>query len=314
MGVAKEMQHIVMIAIIFAIALLYASSVRAQETLNPDRDQPLEITADQTLEWHRDTKQYIARGNVIARQGDVTIMAETLTADYRETSASAFEIYRLTADQNVKISSRGNIAYGQKAVYEVDRGVAVMTGNNLRLTSPDQSVTAKESFEYWVTEGRLTARGNAHVVRLEDTLDADTVSAIFTEDKTGTRQLKNLTADGNVRITTPTETLTGSKGRYDAASNTASINGNVKIARGPNILEGDSAEVNLTTNVSKMKGSTAGGSDGRVRGIFYPGSDANKAIQTQPAQQPIQQPAQRNTQPQQYMPRKKQTSPMLLGQ
>lgn len=263
----------------------------AQQNLNPGRDDPLEITADQTLEWHRNDKQYIARGNVIVHQGTVTIHADTLTADYRETSASAFEIYRLTAAGSVRIVSQGNTATGTQAVYDVDRGVAVMTGDNLRLTSPDQDVTAQQSFEYWVTDGKLTARGNAVVKRAGgDTLRADTVSAVFAEDAGGSRQLKRLNADGNVKITTPTEVLTGNKGQYEAATNIAQITGHVKIARGPNVLEGESAEVNLTTNVSTMKGSPAQG--GRVRGVFYPGSEKKPDITHVPAPAPQQAPQQ----------------------
>ncbi|MCB9990331.1 MAG: ostA-like family protein [Rhodospirillales bacterium] len=243
----------------------------AQQSLNPSSDEPLEITADQTLEWHRDKQQYIAHGNVIAKQGTVSIMADRLSADYRETDASSFDIYRLTATGNVKIVSQGNTAYGEHAVYEVERGMAVMTGNNLRLASPDQSVTARERFEYWVTEGRLSAVGDAHVVRAQDTLDADSVSVIFKNDASGQRRIDTLTADGNVKITTPTETLTGTKGRYTAATNIAEITGNVKISRGPNVLEGQRAEVNLSTNVSKMHGGA--GDTGRVRGVFYPGSE-----------------------------------------
>jgi len=266
------------------------------DALNPDRDQPLEITADETLEWHRNTRQYIARGNVIVKQGEVTIFADILTADYRETGVSAFEIFRLTADGNVRILSQGNTATGQRAVYDVDRGVAVMTGNNLSLRSPDQSVTARDSFEYWITEGRLKAIGAARVLRGEDILEADNVSARFTEDATGTRQLQNLGAEGNVKITTPTEILTGRRGTYTASTNIAALTGNVKIARGPNVLEGESAEVNLTTNVSKMKGNPAQG--GRVRGVFYPGSEDDSRNQISPA--PIQQ-------------QKPPTNPLLLG-
>lgn len=277
---------------ISALFIFLPFTAFAQQELNPSRDEPLEITASHTLEWHRDNQQYIARGDVVAKQGAVTIMADNLTADYRETSASSFEIYRLTADGNVKISSKGNIAYGQKAVYDVDRGMAVMTGDNLRLAAPDQSVTARDSFEYWIVDGRLTARGDAHVIRTGDTLGADMVAAVFTEDTAGTRQLKSLSADGNVRITTPTEIVTGEKGKYTASTNIAVLSGNVKITRGPNILEGQRAEVNLTTNVSKMLGNTAQGTSGvsrnnnggRVRGIFYPSSKKQPTIEKVPEQ------------------------------
>ncbi len=277
----------------------------AQKAANPHSDAPLEITAKQTLEWHRNDLQYVAKGDVVAKQGDVTIMADTLTADYRETKASAFEIYRLTANGNVKIISQGNTATGGRAVYDVDNGVAVMTGSNLRLTSPDQMVTARDSFEYWVTDGRLSAIGSAKVLRGQDTLDADKVTAIFTETKTGNREIKSLNAEGNVIITTPTETLTGKRGEYVAATNTAEIFGDVTIRRGPNILEGERAEVNLTTNISKMHGGQ--GEDGRVRGVFYPSSkDAAKGDQPQVTSEPPAAPKS-NSQPRQYQPR-------LLGQ
>lgn len=240
---------------------------------NANNNAPLEITADQTLEWHRNDQQYIARGNVLAVQGDVRIAADTLTADYRETAASSIEIYRLTATGNVIITSRGNTAYGSHAVYDVDKGLAVMTGNNLRLVSPDQTVTARDRFEYWVQAGRLAAIGNAAVTRGEDRLTAAQVSAIFQEDGSGQRRLARLDADRNVVITTPEEILTGDNAFYLASTDTAELLGNVRITRGPNILEGERAEVNLATNVSKMYGSAAQG--GRVRGVFYPDSDDN---------------------------------------
>ena len=260
---------IIFLAILLCAPLL-CSPARAQEIPAANGNQPLEITADETLEWHRADHQYIARGNVVAKQGDVEIRADVLTADYRETASSSFDIYRLSADGNVAISSQGNVAKGDKAVYDVAAGHAVITGQKLTLTSPDQTVTARDSFEYSVTDGRLSASGDAYVVRGGDTMRADTVAAIFAQDAAGQRKLKELTADGNVIITTPDETLRGANGRYNAGTDIAELTGSVKIERGPNVLEGERAEVNLTTNVSKMTGSPAQG--GRVRGVFYPGS------------------------------------------
>lgn len=259
-------------AIIGAIILLASTPCAAQPVPAESSDAPLEITADETLEWHRGTQQYIARGNVIAKQGDVEIRADTLTADYRETEQSSFDIHRLTAEGHVKISSQGSTATGEKAVYDVTAGRAIMTGNNLRMTSPEQTVTARDSFEYFVTEGRLTANGDALAARADgNSLRADRIGAVFAQDTAGKRQLHELTADGNVAIKTATEILYGRQGRYSAATNTADLSGSVRIERGPNVLEGERAEVNLATNVSRMIGSPATG--GRVRGVFYPDSE-----------------------------------------
>lgn len=260
----------------FAV-LLFSLSAFAQETASPlpaKSDEPLEITADKSLEWRRDQKQFVARVNTLAKQGPTSIASDALTADYRESEKSSMDIYKVTADGNVTINSQQSAATGQKAVYDLDKGYAEMTGDNLKLTSPDQTVTAHERFEYWVNEGRLVAVGNAKVVRLNDTLEADTVSAVFGEDAKGARVLKSLEATGNVVITTPTEVLTGAKATYSADTNLADLTGGAKIKRGPNILEGEKAQVNLTTNVSTMFG---GGSGGQVRGVFYPNSEKKPA-------------------------------------
>lgn len=255
-----------------AVWCLLSGVAHGQEPLPSASEKPLEITAKETLEWHRGEKKFIASGDVVARQGEVEIRADVLTADYRETPSSSFDIYRLSAEGHVTISSQGNTARGEKAVYDVPAGKAVMTGGNLALTAPEQTVTARDSFEYFVTGGRLTANGDVVVTRADgNKLRSDRAAAIFTQDATGRRQLKELTADGNVVITTPDEVLRGAAGRYEAATSIAALTGNVTITRGPNVLEGERAEVNLVTNISKM--TAGGGGDGRVRGVFYPGSE-----------------------------------------
>lgn len=261
---------------IFILVLIFAVPVHAQELPQTNSEEPIEITADETLEWHRGKNLFVAKKNAIARQGDVSIEAETLTANYREAAGSDMEIYRVTAADNVIVRSQDSAAYGDDAVYDIDNGLAVMTGDNLRMTSPDQTVTAKESFEYWVEDGRITAIGNAKVTRPKpeggtDTLQADKIAAILKDNDQGQRVLHSMEAIGNVIITTPTEVITGAYGIYRAETNKAELTGDVSITRGPNILQGEKAEVDLTTNTSRMFGDENTG--GRVRGVFFPGSE-----------------------------------------
>lgn len=263
----------------FLCAAGIVAPARAQETSGTG--EKTEITAEQTLEWHRKDRQFIATGAVRVTQGDTVIAADTITADYTDGEKSGMKISRLTAQGHVSITSKGNTATGDRAVYDVEKGTAIMTGDSLKLTAPDQIVTAKDSFTYDVTQGRLTATGTARAVRGSDELAADTISAIFTQDATGTRQLNELTADGHVVITTPEETLHGAKGRYTAKTQLAELTGGVRIERGPNVLEGERAEINLATDVSRMIGGTAEG--GRVRGVFYPGSEKRDAAPRKPA-------------------------------
>lgn len=274
---------------VLSLALCVAGAgVSAQNTSS---SAPLEISADETLEWHRDAHKYVARGAVVARQGDVTIYADMMQADYRVGAKSSTDIYRLTATGNVRILSDGNEAQGDHAVYELDRGLATMTGDHLRMSGPDQVVTARDRFEYFTEKGRLNAIGAASAVREGNRINADRLSAIFAQksDATapaqnnlaGNRKLERLEADGNVVITTPTEILTGARGFYRADNNSAEIMDNVVIRRGPNSLTGARATVDLNTNISRMFGAETGpaqagdvgAGDGRVRGVFYPGSE-----------------------------------------
>lgn len=262
--------------LIFLVA--FACPALAQETMNPDSKQPLEITADESLEWHRNDRKFIARKNALAVQGETSISAQTLTALYREDAAGKTEIYHITAQENVVINSRDTQAYGANAEYDLDKSLATLTGGDLKLVSPDQVVTARDRFEYWTVQGKLVAVGNAHVVRGQDTLDADQASAIFGEDTQGKRALKTMEATGNVVITTPTEILKGDYGIYEAGTNIATLTGNVTITRGRDILEGERAEVDLNTDISRMYGSESGG---RVRGVFYPGNEEKSVPEMQ---------------------------------
>lgn len=266
---------------VFLLSLLVfgvTGSAYAQNAVkNPDAKQPLEITADESLEWHRNELYFMARKNVKAVQGATTLKSALLSAKYREGKKGGIKIYEILAEGSVEIISAQSKAYGDKATYDMDKGYAVMTGKNLKLVSPDQTVTAQDKMEYWTAKGTLEAYGRAKAVREGDEIVADVLIAEFAQDAGGKRALKRLRATGNVVITTPTEVLTGDAGVYEADTNMAELTGAVKISRGPNVLEGEKAQVDLNTNISKMFGASAGGG-GRVRGVFYPGSEDQPVI------------------------------------
>lgn len=235
--------------------------------------QPITITADQSLEWYRNDLFFKAVKNVNVTQGETTLISNTLIAKYREGNSKNIDIYNIEAKGSVKIISRNTKAYGDKAIYNVDKGYAVMTGKTLRLVSDNQTVTAQDKFQYWIDKGRLEALGNATAVREGDTLVADKLVAIFIKNANGKQVLDQLEAIGNVVITTPDEVLKGKNAVYRAQTNIAELTDNVTITRGPNILKGAKAQVNLKTNISKIFGSSDGKAAGRVKGVFFPGAE-----------------------------------------
>src|SRR5690606_23528953 len=126
---------------------------------------PVEITARAGIEWRREENVVLARGNAQAVREGVTINADRLTARYRPRSGAApqapapsqdpgamsgsSEIYRVEAEGNVVIFTDTDRATGDRAVYDMDQAVMVMTGRDLSLTTPDQHLSARDSLEYW---------------------------------------------------------------------------------------------------------------------------------------------------------------------
>lgn len=254
--------------ILLLVTFLLAAPALAQQK------PPLEVTADKSLEWHRDKKIYIARENAHAKQGNTELRADTLTASYTESSeGGATDISRIDAEGNVFMQSDGSTVTGDRGYYDLKKGYSEVTGDNLMLKTPTDTVTARDKLTYSSLKNELNAYGDAKAVRGDDVITSDRLIGRFVKDASGNTKMRELEAVGNVMITTPTETLRGERGVYDAAANKATITGNVRIDRGESFITGTRGEVDLDTNISRMYGGGKGPDgtgDGRVRGVFYP--------------------------------------------
>ncbi len=233
---------------------------------------PLNVEADDGIEWRRDEQVYIARGNARATRGNVTVRADTLTARYRpKPGGSDTEIWRLEAEGGVVITSPSETAYGDRAVYTIDDRIMVLTGRALKMVTQTDVITARDSLEYWEDDRLAVARGQARDVRQDREIRADVLTARFAPDRDGKLQLSRIDAFGNVDIRTPKEIARGAQGVYTAANGVATLVGDVRITRGQNQLNGEVAEVNLNTGVSRMLSAGRGEqAKSRVRGLFVP--------------------------------------------
>jgi len=234
-------------------------------------DKPIEINADEAIEWQQNNKVYIARGNARAAQGDVSVLADKLRAYYRETEAGGTDIWRIDGVGRVRIVTPTQKAFGDKAAYDVDRGILILTGGTRLETETDQ-ITARDSLEYWEKRNLAIARGNAIATRGENQLRADVLTAHFERDGKGKSHIRQVDAFDNVVITTPDEIVRSSRGIYDVETGIAKLAGGVKITRGEDQLNGEDAEVNLNTGVSTLFGRRKGG----VQGIFAPDSSVRR--------------------------------------
>ncbi len=230
---------------------------------NQTRDTPIEILADQGIEWQQDNKVYIARGNAKARQGDATIHADTLTAYYHKGAGGSTEIWRIDADGNVRITSPRQTAYGTKGVYDVERGIFVLTGAP-RLVTATESISATQSLEFWEKKSLAVARGNALAIKADKRIRADVLTAHFTKGRDGKNEMNRVEAFDNVIVSSPKEIVRAQRGVYTTKTGIVILRGGVRITRGEDQLNGETAEVNINTGVSRM----LSGASKRVRGSF----------------------------------------------
>jgi lipopolysaccharide export system protein LptA len=201
--------------------------------LGSESDEPIEINADEGIEWRQGEKAYIARGNASAARGGVTVRADTLTAHYRPTGEGGTDIWRIDADGRVRLVSQSGTAYGDKGAYDVAKGILVLKGQALKLETATYTVTARDSLEYWEPQRMAVARGDAQVVSQDQRLEADVVTAYFGAAAAGESgpepgaeprdDLERVEAFGDVHITTPTEVARGERGVYDVQSGIATL-------------------------------------------------------------------------------------------
>jgi len=284
---------------------------------------PVDVTARDGIEWHQNEQEIIANGDARAVRDNVTVTGDELIAHYRKKKldpnapappvtktaagpeasnasddAGANEIYRLEAIGHVHIFTVTDQAWGDHAVYDMDQSVLVLTGHALKIVTPTDVMTARDSMEYWSVPRRSVGRGNAVVVTSDGRrISADTLVG-YSEDpnaqpagaaaekqpgkspgKTSpdpladaSGKLKRVEAYGNVLVRTATETVYGDRGVYVPDTGMARVVGHVRVTRGQNQVNGVAADVNMKTGVSTM----LSGPSQRVEGLIVP-NDAQAA-------------------------------------
>ena len=253
------------IAFVLAGAAATAFAQQATTKLGAQGGSALEVTADNGIEWQKDKKVYIARGNAQVKRGNFSVRGATLTAHYRDNAEGKSEIFRVEAAGGVVLKNGDDVARGDRAVYDVDRKVLTMTGGDLSYVSGTTNITARDSLEYWEVQRTAVARGAAVATREDDVVRADMLVGFFEErpradnPKRTRRELAQIDAIGNVRITNGENVATAARASYDTASKLAQLTGSVEVTRGADPLNGARAEVNMKTGIYRMLPGEPGG-------------------------------------------------------
>ena len=121
-----------------------------------------------------------------------------------------------------------------------------------------------------VVQGDTIMRSKTLVVFYEQSAGAaekDKAAPAASPGPGGSQQIRRLEARGNVIVTQNDQTVTGEKGTFDTKANTVTMEGNVILTQGKNVMKGKTLVVDLTTGVSRLEN---GG--GRVDMVLFPQS------------------------------------------
>lgn len=288
------------VALVAVLAVLPLAAGRAQSAA-PNDAQPLQIQADLGIEWQQNAHLYIARGNAVAIRGPSELHADTLIAHYREVkggnatsiTGGNTEIYRVEAEGHVLLKRNDQNVVGDHAVYDVDRAILVVTGKGLKMTTPTDTVTARDTLEWYDQKQIAVARGNAVAIRNGRTIKGDILTAYMV--KTAPAQAKTapsrakppvtpaaapgaaaenskisrVDAQGHVVVDNGVDVGRGDFGVYNADTGIATLIGNVVIERGKDVIRGQRGVMDLNRNISRMlPGGAPSAAHQRVQGLF----------------------------------------------
>jgi lipopolysaccharide export system protein LptA len=228
--------------------------------LDSNKKDPIEISAENGIEWKRDTRTYTARGNALAQQGDTSISADTLIAYLDEQN----ELAHWEATGNVKIQTSRSTSYGDHADYQESSRLLVLTGRNLKVVTDKQTVTARDQIEYWRDKDIVVAKGAVVLVRPEKntTIHSDEATAYFRdkvddpatpedESQDGS-EVYQVEAQGHVRVDRKEQTGYSDHLAYNPDTEIAVLTGNVKIYSKNNTYTGGRAELDLKNDISRL--------------------------------------------------------------
>ena len=235
--------------------------------------EEIELTADNSLEWQQKEKVIIADGNAFAKKGDVSVRADRMHAFYR-TTGKKNDIYMVTGKNNVVIKSAAEKAIGNDIIYDINKGVMVLTGSPATAYIRGNVLTS-DVFEYWQFQDMAVSRGNAKIVKDDGkTVTAKIMTAHFgkkdknSKNKTENNQLEIEYIDlfDDIVFTGENEKIYADRARYNLLTMIIRLEGNIRMEKGKSRLNGSYAIVNMKTGISKLFKS---GQD-KVKGVFIP--------------------------------------------
>jgi lipopolysaccharide transport protein LptA len=264
--------------IVSVVFILNHAPANAQ-ALFSSSDQPISIEASTALEWLRDQNMYRATKDVVITQGDTVLSGDRAEALYDPVQGPS-ALQKMTLEGGVRIVQKDTRITADKAIYNVQEKNIILQGKKITLQAPNGTSTTQGEVTYAIDTRQADMLGKTKIVQQTQTIEANTMRVWFSEKD---NKIVRANADGQVIITREfpdgKDVALAQHAQYNAEKKTILLQGDVKIARGKNFMQGSRAEIDLQRGYSRLINETQNGqSTGRVRAVFTPsGQTKNNA-------------------------------------
>ena len=246
-----------------AVLLIVATAPATSQSLIQGADDPMNLTADGWFGTATITN-WSQPGMPVIRAG-VELRADVLTAYFATIHRARATILPGRCGRQRPNYLKNELVFGDRGEYKIDDQNFVLVGENLRIESNQGLITARDQLEYWEAKQQFVARGDATIIKGDKRVRADILLALLGATPKGKHEIQQVNVWGNVLIATATEIVRAEKGVYNVRTGIVRLQGNVKITRGKTQLNGNDAEVDLNSGISRLVGGK-----GRVRGLIQP--------------------------------------------
>jgi len=239
---------------LLVIFFFFPNWINSQQIINQKQNgEPVEIYAEQGIEWHKNDNKYLAIGNAIAKSGKMSVNSDRIEAFYEESDNSGMDIKLVKAHKNVVVTDENlKIVGGKLAEYNLRKDYFSIFGKNLTLTSQENKLESNKKMEYWRTKGVAIASGKAKAQKgNEFKIEAEKLVWYLNENDKKI-EVKKIFGFDNVSIYTNNEVAFSDKALYNKENGICKLFGNVKLQKGDSFLTGDYAEVDLNKGISKL--------------------------------------------------------------
>jgi len=236
--------------------LIFLSSKisESQQLTNFDNSNgPIEIFADDGIEWHKNKSKYVALGNAKALSGTLSVESDKIEAFYKENDSSNMNITEVRAKKNVVVKDKKmKITGGEYAEYKIIKDYFFINGKNIILTSEKNILKSNKKLEYWRSKNIAIATGKAEAKKDNEFIVLADKLVWYLQERNQKTTVKKLLGFNNVSIKTNNEVAFSDKAIYNNNTEICKLFGNVKLQRGESFLIGEYAEVDLRSGISKL--------------------------------------------------------------